>query len=320
MDGGVPEEGGGIEKNDRLEPGVSPAYLALYERGELAARAQRAYQRLSCCDLCAHACRADRLSGGCGRCLAGAEALVSSYGPHFGEEDVLVGRRGSGTVFFAGCNLGCVFCQNWEISHGREGRLATPEELSGIFLALQDRGCHNLNLVTPTPHLPAILAALALACAAGLRLPLVWNCGGYESPTALALLDGVVDIYMPDFKFGEDEAGRALAGAPGYFAAAGEAIREMHRQVGDLRIDADGIARRGLLVRHLVLPGNLAGSERVLRFLADLSPDTYVNIMDQYHPAWRAREHPPLDRGITAAEYREAVGMAEEAGLRRIAE
>ena len=240
-----------------------PSYLGLYAAGELASRAAQARGRLSCCDLCAHGCHADRRGKGRGVCRAGGEAVVSSYGPHFGEEDVLVGRRGSGTVFFAGCNLGCVFCQNWEISHGRQGEPRSAGELGRIFLAIQAYGCHNLNLVTPTPHLPAILTA--------------------------------------------------------HFAAAKEAIREMHRQVGDLEIGGDGVARRGLLVRHLVLPGDLAHSEQVFHFLAEeVSADTYINIMAQYRPAWRAREHPPLERRLAAEEYREVVRMAKKVGLWRI--
>lgn len=300
--------------------GVTPSYRRLWEKEALFDRAEEARQRLEACDLCAHECGVNRLAGAKGFCRADDAIEISSYGPHFSEEDVLVGSRGSGTIFLTGCNLKCVFCQNYDISHLRDGYEVSLERFAEIMIDLQDRGCHNINLVTPTHFLPQILSALDLACAAGLSVPLVWNCGGYESAAALRLLDGVVDIYMPDVKFGDSSVAARLTGARGYWEAAQRALLEMHRQVGDLRVDSSGIAYRGLLVRHLVLPRNLAGTEAVLRFIAEeISPNTYVNIMDQYHPAYEARFHPPLDRRITRQEYSEALRIAREVGLTRLA-
>jgi len=299
---------------------IAPSYRRLCERGELSTRAEEARQRLESCDLCAHECGVNRLEGAKGFCRTGDTIEISSYGPHYGEEDVLVGLRGSGTVFLTGCNLRCVFCQNYDISHLGSGYEVSLEEFAEILIELQDRGCHNINLVTPTHFLPQIVSALDLACAAGLSLPLVWNCGGYESITALRLLDGVVDIYMPDVKFGSSAEAARFTGARRYWEAVQAALREMHRQVGDLKIDSSGIAYQGLIVRHLVLPGNLAGTEAVLRFIADeISPNTYVNVMAQYHPAYEARFHPPLDRRITRQEYIEALRIAKAVGLTRLA-
>lgn len=300
--------------------GVTPSYRRLWEKGELSARAAEAKRRLEACDLCAHECGVNRLAGAKGFCRAGDIIEISSYGPHFGEEDVLVGSWGSGTIFLTGCNLKCVFCQNYDISHLRDGFEVSLEIFAETMIALQDRGCHNINLVTPTHFLPQILSALDLACEDGLVVPLVWNCGGYESATALHLLDGVVDIFMPDVKFGDSSVAARLTGARGYWEAAQRALLEMHRQVGDLQVDSRGIAYRGLIVRHLVLPGNLAGTEAVLRFVADkISSNTYVNIMTQYHPAHEARFHPPLDRRVTRLEYMQALTVAKKVGLTRLA-
>ena len=247
-------------------------------------------------------------------------ARVSSAGPHFGEEAPLVGTHGSGTVFFAWCNLSCVFCQNADISFGGSGADVSAEELAAVFLDIQDSGCENLNLVSPTHFTPQILAALDLAAARGLEMPLVWNTGGYEALRTLRLLDGVVDIYMPDLKYADESTALRLSGAPAYPAHACEAVREMHRQVGDLARGPDGIARRGLLVRHLVLPGGLAGTPEVMRFIADeISRETYVNVMGQYRPCHRAAELPGLDRRITAEEFDEAIADARTAGLHRLA-
>jgi putative pyruvate formate lyase activating enzyme len=285
--------------------------------GELAARARRAESMLAACRLCGHRCEVDRRREPAGRCRTAARARVHGWRPHQGEENCLRGRRGSGTVFFADCNLACVFCQNWEISARGDGEEVDAETLARIFLRLQEQGVHNLNLVTPTHVLAPVLSALAVATEAGLDLPLVWNCGGYESLEALDLLDGVVDVYMPDFKYGDSDTAARLSEAPGYRETAAAACREMHRQVGDLEVDGDGLARRGLLVRHLVLPGGLAGSETVLAFLAaEISPRTAVNVMDQYRPCHRAAEHPPLDRRPTADEVSSARRQARELGLR----
>jgi putative pyruvate formate lyase activating enzyme len=258
------------------------------------------------------------LEGETGTCRSTASALVASAGPHYGEEPPLVGRNGSGTIFFAGCNLRCLFCQNHHISHGRAGTTVSAADLAEIMLALQRRGCHNINLVTPTHVLPAIIEALVLAAQAGLRVPLVYNCGGYESTAALRLLDGIVDIYMPDVKYADDEKAEQFSGAPHYWSVVQSALREMHRQVGTLFIGPDGVARRGVLIRHLVLPGDLARASEIFRFVAGaLSPDAYVNIMDQYRPAYLAALHPALDRSLTAREYEKTLGLALAAGLHR---
>ena len=262
----------------------------------------------------------DRLNGETGRCGIGFGPRIYSSGPHFGEEPPLVGTRGSGTVFFSGCNLVCIFCQNWEISQEREGHDLSITGLANAFLDLQGRGCHNLNLVTPTHQTHAIVAALAVALEAGLRLPIVWNCGGYESVEALRCLDGIVDIYMPDLKYGDDAVALRLSGVPDYLAVSQTAVREMHRQVGDLALDEHGIATRGLLVRHLVLPNSLAGTETVARFLAEeVSRDTYTNIMAQYRPTHRAAAFPEIARPVTEEEYDRGETLAAQAGLRRLA-
>lgn len=295
--------------------------MAYYDftAAELRNRADRALALLENCTVCARRCRVNRLEGERGFCRAGRKAVVSSYGPHFGEEDVLVGRHGSGTIFFTFCNLGCCFCQNYEISHYGEGQEVDAQKLAGIMLALQDMGCHNINFVSPSHFVPQILEALVLAVEDGLKIPLVYNTGGYDAIATLVLLDGIVDIYMPDIKFsGRDSAGK-YAGVPDYFDVVRAAVKEMHRQVGDLEVDERGIARRGLLVRHLVLPGDLAGTERVMKFLAEeISPHTYVNIMGQYYPAYEASKYPELCRRITGEELRRATETARKAGLTRI--
>ena len=303
-----------------VESGFEPAYLKLHRSGELAARARVADEHLEDCDLCARYCRVNRKQTLRGVvCRTGEPAIVSSWAPHYGEEDCLRGRRGSGTIFFAWCNLRCAFCQNWEISWKGGGRETTAEELAGMMLGLRDAGCHNINLVSPSHVVAQILAALSIAAGKGLRLPLVYNTGGHDSLEALALLDGVVDIYMPDMKYGDADLAKKYSRTPGYVAANRAAVREMHRQVGDLRTTADGIALRGLLVRHLVLPDGIAGTAAVARFLAEqVSPDTWINIMDQYRPAWRAGEYRELDRPITKQEYAEALEVARKAGLHRL--
>jgi len=295
-----------------------PAYLVL-SSDELKYRADRADAFLNACALCPRACGVNRKNGGSGFCGIGAAASVASWGPHFGEERPLVGRFGSGTIFFSGCNLGCIFCQNWTISHGREGTILTDDRLARIMLELQTAGCHNINLVTPTHQIPAILRALVHAVEKGVILPIVYNCGGYESLETLRLLDGIVDIYLPDLKFMDGAHAKRYAEASDYPDVARAALLEMHRQVGDLVLDSSGIARHGLLVRHLVMPDDIAGSSEALRFIAgELSPDTYVNIMDQYHPCYRASEFSELNRRITPGEYRNALHLAKSAGLRRI--
>jgi putative pyruvate formate lyase activating enzyme len=300
---------------------TEPGYPGLAAAGELARRAAAAHARLAACDMCPRRCGVNRLAGELGVCRTGAQAVVASYGPHFGEEEPLVGRMGSGTIFFSNCNLGCVFCQNYEISHLGAGEAVTAAELAAMMLALQDQGCANINLVTPSHVVAQILAALEIAVEGGLKLPLVYNSSGYDAVETLALLDGVVDIYMPDFKFWDSASARRLAKAPDYPQQARAALLEMHRQVGDLQLDRRGLARRGLLVRHLVMPGGTAESEAILQFIADeLSPATYVNIMEQYHPCGQAGKYPPLDRPLEPGEYERVLDAARRAGLRRLDE
>lgn len=295
-----------------------PAYLHLTP-AELEARAERAIARLAKCDLCPRACGVNRLADERGVCKTGRLARVSSYGPHFGEEDPLRGWNGSGTVFFARCNLHCQFCQNYTISQADSGQEATPQELAAIMLHLQQIGCHNINLVSPSHVVAQILEALTLAVRGGLRLPLVYNTGGYDAPTALALLDGVIDIYMPDMKYASSALARKYSLVRGYVGVNRAAVREMHRQVGDLQLDEHGLAMRGLLVRLLVLPHNLAGTRQTVRFLADeISPNTYLNLMNQYYPSYNAGRFPELNRSLTAEEYTAAVEMARQAGLARL--
>lgn len=273
------------------------------------------------CTVCPQTCGNNRLEDERAFCRTGRRASVASAGPHFGEEGVLVGSHGSGTIFFANCNLACAFCQNCEISHGGEGEEVDARDLAGIMLRLQRRGCHNINLVSPSHVVPQILEALEIAAPEGLEVPLVWNTGGYDALPSLRLLDGIVDIYMPDMKFADGEVAERVAAARGYPRVNRLAVREMHRQVGDLRVDDRGLAYRGLLVRHLVLPGGLAGTEEIVGFIArEVSPDTYINIMDQYFPYYRADRHPPLGRRPTREEYRAAVRAARQAGLWRFAE
>jgi putative pyruvate formate lyase activating enzyme len=296
-----------------------PAYLKLWAKGGLRTRAEEARRRLEPCDLCARGCGAARLSGGLGDCNTGERAVVCSFHPHFGEEAPLVGRHGSGTIFFSWCNLHCQFCQNCELSAQGQGRETVPSEIAEMMLALQAMGCHNVNVVSPSHVVPQIVAALLIAAEGGLSVPLVYNTGGYDALDTLRLLDGIVDIYMPDMKYADAAAGERFSRAPNYPEVNRAAVREMHRQVGDLMLDDHGVALRGLLVRHLVLPGRMAGTGAIVRFLADeISTNTYINIMDQYRPCYNAADMPPLNRRVTPAEYREAVRLAQEAGLHRL--
>lgn len=294
-----------------------PSYLELHRSGELKRRMERAYAMLSQCRLCPRECGVDRLRGEQGFCRAGAEPIVASWNVHPWEEPPISGTRGSGTIFFSGCTGRCLFCQNYPISQLGVGNTVSVQQLAEMMLELQDRGCHNINLVTPTHFVPQILAALELAIEGGLRLPLVYNTSGYERVETLQLLDGVVDIYLPDAKYADDETARRLSGFMRYVEANRAALREMFRQVGDeLVLDGEGIARRGLIVRHLVLPEGLASTPEVLRWIAEnLSPRVHVSLMDQYFPAHKAVGHPVLGRKITAEEYAEALRAFEEAGL-----
>lgn len=301
--------------SDAFEPG----YVRLLRSGELISRCATAFEHLSRCDVCPWVCKVNRRAGELGFCRTGEQAGVASYGPHPGEEGVLSGRRGSGTIFFTGCNLKCQFCQNYEISQLDHGETVAPARLAAMMLELQAMGCHNINLVSPSHIVPQIMAAVLIAAQAGLRLPLVYNSGGYDSMVMLRLLDGIVDIYMPDMKYGDAGIARLYSGVANYPQVNQAAVREMHRQVGDLVTGPDGLARRGLLVRHLVLPDNLAGTDRVVEFLAEqVSRHTHLNLMDQYRPAYKAYEHPDLCRRPTRIEWQTAVRLARAAGLHRL--
>ena len=299
---------------------IKPSERDTRKTGRFAVGVEEINQHLASCDLCPRVCLVNRMAGELGYCRVGKEALVASYGAHLGEEYPLRGWRGSGTIFFGGCNLDCIFCQNAEISQKRSGKPTSSVELAGIMLELQDQGCHNINLVSPT-HVTAQLAeSLDLASRRGLNIPVVYNCGGYESVGTLKMLEGMVDIYLPDMKYSDPKIGQELSGVPDYPSINREAILEMHRQVGDLIVDERGLATRGLMIRHLVLPNRLAGSETILRFLAeDISPDTYLNIMDQYHPCHLAHQTKSLNRRSTLAEVQEVMALALALGFSRIA-
>jgi putative pyruvate formate lyase activating enzyme len=286
---------------------------------ELRDRAEQAASHYRSCRLCAHRCGVDRRAGPAGRCSEGTSVFLAGAGLHFGEEPPLVGARGSGVVLVAGCNLACASCETFELSLLRRGAVeCSAGQLASLFLDLQKRGAANLNLVTPTHVLPALLAGLAGAAERGFALPVVWNCGGYESLEALELLDGVVDVYLPDAKYGADAQGLLYSGCHGYTAALRESLVEMHRQAGALRVDPDGIARRGVLVRHLVLPAGASAPEAAMRLVAGVSPEIWVNVLSQYRPAFEARRFPVLARGVRPDEVRRAVEAARTAGLRNV--
>ena len=298
-----------------------PSYIRLYESGELGKRVKALTAMLSQCVLCPRACQVNRTAGELGVCRTGPLPMVSSFNPHFGEEPPLVGKFGSGTIFLANCNLKCVFCQNYDISHLGHGEVVSIEALSLMMLSLQRRGCHNINFVTPTHQVPQIVEALLPAIEGGLEVPLVYNCGGYESIETIRLLDGIFDIYMPDLKYGDDVNAELYSGAGDYVERAFESVREMHRQVGTLELDRSGVAARGLIIRHLVLPDGIAGTRRVMGFIAnELSRDSYVNIMDQFTPCYRASEHPAINRAVTSSEYDDALAMAKDLGLKNLAQ
>ncbi|UCE05968.1 MAG: radical SAM protein [bacterium] len=293
------------------------SYAASYESGELEHRIVRLNKILEACTLCPRQCRINRSQAEVGYCNAGSVLTVSSYFPHFGEERPLVGRSGSGTIFSTHCNLQCNFCQNYDISHLGSGEKVSTEQLAQMMLYLQLQGCHNINFVTPTHYTPQIVAALPYAIKMGLELPIVYNCGGYESLEVIELLEGIVDIYMPDAKFSSSEYAKQYANAPDYFDVLKTVLKEMHRQVGELKIE-NGIAYRGLLIRHLVMPNNVAGSEQILKFIAEeLSTRSYVNIMSQYRPCFDAVDEPLINRRITSKEYYETIDLAKKFGLHR---
>lgn len=304
---------------------AKPLYFNLSAK-ELEERFQKSWELLNPCRVCPRKCRVDRelrtknrepRTENLGFCQMGATARVFSYHSHFGEESCLVGTRGSGTIFFSSCNLACVYCQNWEISQLRLGKEITNERLAEMMIELQDKGCHNINFVSPTVWVPQILKALTFVIKKGLRTALVYNTGGYDSVETLKLLDGIIDVYIPDIKYSDNKKGLKYSLALNYWDVIQKAIKEMFRQVGDLVIE-NGLVKRGLLVRHLVLPNNLAGTERMMKFLAEkISKDTYVNIMAQYRPEHKAYDYPKLSRRITSREYKEAIKVAREAGLWR---
>lgn len=306
------------QKEAAVIPGFEPAYLKLHRSGELKRRAQLLWEMMKECRICPRECAAQRLEGKPGFCgVRGTELVVSSYHPHFGEERPLVGRGGSGTIFFSNCNLRCAFCQNWDISYLGRGSVRTIDELAEMMLHLQKIGCHNINLVTPTHYSAHILKALDIAAARGLRLPVVYNTSGWELLEVIELLDGIVDVYLPDFKFWDSEmAAKYSAGAGSYPELAKKAILEMQRQVGVARPAQDGVIYRGVMIRILVMPDDVSGSERVLEWIAENLPkDTYVNIMSQYSPQHKAYNYPQISRRVTAQEYERVVRRAKELGL-----
>ena len=298
---------------------LAPAYLRTYDDGLFPDIVNKAHHMLEACSVCPRECGVDRIHDELGFCEAGYLPKVSSHSPHFGEESPLVGHHGSGTIFFTHCNLGCFFCQNYSISHLGNGSNISVRQLAKVMVGLQGRGCHNINFVSPTHFVPQILEALPQAIEMGLSVPLVYNTGGYDSVDTLSLLDGVFDIYMPDFKYSQGEISQKYSQAPDYPLIAKRALKEMFRQVGDLQIDEEGIAFRGLLVRHLVLPDGLAGTKDVMRFLAEeISKNTYVNIMDQYYPCGNIPLDSPLRRRITSEEYSQAIAIVTEEWITRL--
>jgi putative pyruvate formate lyase activating enzyme len=308
----------GADGAERFEP----SYLRLAREGRLKKIEKDLWDILGACRLCPRACGADRLRGARGTCSSTARLTVASHGPHFGEERPLVGRGGSGTIFFSHCNLLCCFCQNWEINHRGDGRFITEADLARMMLDLQERGCHNINLVTPTHVVPHIVRALREAVDRGLRLPLVYNTGGYDSPDVIRALDGVIDIYLPDFKYQDGAlAAKYSSGAADYPQVAAAVIKEMHRQVGVLKVDTRGVATRGLIIRHLVMPQNIAGTDRFVKWVArELTTGSYVNIMPQYRPEHLAGEYPELARRVSAQEWGLALAWAHAAGLTNLAD
>ncbi|RKY44844.1 MAG: radical SAM protein [Candidatus Omnitrophota bacterium] len=296
---------------------MEPSYLQLYRKGKLEEIKNRLTQSLENCNICPRNCGVNRLKGEVGFCKTTHLAKVDSFFLHFGEEPELVGRGGSGTIFFSWCNLGCIYCQNYPISHLGEGREVSKEELAEMMITLQDNGAENINFVTPTHVVAQIVEALSLAIQKGLSLPLVYNCGGYESVETLKVIEGVFDIYMPDVKYSDDSVASKLSSAPNYWEVVKEVLKEMHRQVGDLVI-IGGIAKKGLLIRHLVLPSRLAGSFKILDFIKEeISVDTYINIMEQYRPCFNAHYIKELSRRPTIEEFKEVLDYARKLGFYR---
>jgi putative pyruvate formate lyase activating enzyme len=297
---------------------MEPAYLKLWFSGELKKKTQSAWDLLSSCSLCPRNCRVDRLKGERGFCGQGLKAKVAGAMPHFGEEPPLSGSWGAGTIFFSGCALRCLYCQNFQISQEGIGEELVPEDLAGIFLDLQNQGCHNLDLVSPTPHLPFIFSALETAISQGFRLPIVYNTHGYLSEAVLDLLEGIVDIFLPDMKYGEDKTAARLSQVEDYPYTNQAAVKQMFRQVGPLKIDEQGIGCRGLLVRHLILPGNILNSLEVVKALSSISVQIPISLMSQYHPCFKSHEVPEINRPLHRREYEEVVTLAEQLGFEEI--
>ncbi len=298
---------------------MQPSYIDLYKNGILQHRAGQAMGLLENCTLCPRNCIANRfvLPFKPGSCQTGRYAKIASFSPHFGEERPLVGKHGSGTIFFSACNLMCCFCQNYDISHYCEGYEVTPEQLASMMLNLQQQGCHNINFVTPSHVVPQILNALVIAVGRGLNIPLVYNSGGYDKPETLKLLAGIIDIYMPDFKFWDSKIAAVYTEVKNYSKVAQTAIKEMYNQVGDLVIDNREIAQKGLLVRHLVMPHEQAGTKEIMEFLAqEISTDTFVNIMNQYYPCFRANHFQEINTKVTRKEFEDAYYFAKQAGIK----
>lgn len=301
-----------------MTPSFEPVYLRAYRTGQLARKVNDACQRLKECRMCPRDCRVNRMEGAQGACKTGENAIIAAFDPHFGEEAPLVGQNGSGTIFFSYCNLLCSFCQNHEISHQGAGREVTDDQIAFMMLDLQRQGCHNINFVTPSHVVPQILSAVDIAVRQGLKIPLVYNTGAYDTVETLRLLEGVIDIYMPDFKFWDGDTAQTMGLPRNYPAIARLAIIEMHRQVGDLVIDPSGLAVHGLLLRHLVMPQGVAGTRAIMRFIVHrISPRTYVNIMSQYRPCGRAHTIKAISRATTAEEYHTALKEAAEEGITR---
>jgi putative pyruvate formate lyase activating enzyme len=321
------KQSSGRDQQAFLVTDFQPCYASLLQEGGLEAKVARARQELAACRACPRECGVNRFSGEPGVCRTGQEAFVASAFPHHGEEACLVGRRGSGTIFFSYCNLHCVFCQNWDLSQRRDGVACDPGRIAELMLQLQDWGCHNINFVTPEHVVPQVIEAIATAVVRGLRLPIVYNTSAYDCLSSLSLLDGLIDIYMPDFKFWQPETARRLSKARDYPKRARAAIAQMHRQVGPLKFDGDGVALRGVLVRHLVLPGRLEETAAIMKWLAEeISPDTFVNIMGQYRPCYRVGQRLPdgtvryddINRRPSITEMKEAFAGARQAGLWRL--
>ncbi len=288
-----------------------PSYLTLYESGELERRVNKALEMLKECRVCPHNCKVNRLEDERGFCKVGRYVVVSDYFPHFGEEFPIRGYRGSGTIFFGYCNMRCVYCQNYDVSHLGKGRIMTPEDLADAMLELQEYGCHNINLVTPSHVVPQILEALLIAVEKGLRIPIVYNTSSYDSLETIKLLDGIIDIYLADLKYLNEYYGRKYSKVKKYPEVAKEVIREMYRQVGNLKVDERGIALKGLLIRHLVLPNDISTTKEVMEFLRSIDDKLAVNVMKQYFPYYKAWDYPELSRRITEEEYSRALEQAK---------